>query len=504
MTNPRRIASLVVLLASSGCGSGSGVAGVPRLVVTDEVAPSEDRAVPFGPVAIGGAASRAVTLENRGDAPLHVGEVAGADGLAAPFGLTEEACSGSTLGPGATCVLTLRFEPDSAGAAADTFDVPSDDPLGAVLVSLSGTGISFAVAKTGQVVSHDPGGRDDGALRSGRAWPEPRFEENPDATITDLLTGLTWAKDAQVMNARDPGYDGDGDADGNVTWQHALDYVAKLNAEAFLGHADWRLPDIRELRSLASYGAPDGASWLVEQGFEHVFAYGYWSSTTDQGHPADAWCLWLWSGQVMRHSKIDANGNFAMVWPVRGVATGLASTGQVECFGSDGEGLPCTGTGQDGGVPSGLAWPEPRFESAAEGTLRDHLTGLTWVADVGASGAVACPGAGATFTWGDALAHVSCLGAEAYLGHADWRLPNVNELESLLHFGSSPPTSWLEAQGFAGIPWCGWTSTTRADTATRAYAIDLQHLGSDVIWGPTKDQHCGAMLVRGPGAQIPQ
>ena len=38
------------------------------------------------------------------------------------------------------------------------------------------------------------------------------------------------------------------------TWQEALDYVARLNANAYLGHVDWRLPNRNELRSLVNYG----------------------------------------------------------------------------------------------------------------------------------------------------------------------------------------------------------------------------------------------------------
>ena len=94
---------------------------------------------------------------------------------------------------------------------------------------------------------------------------------NGNGTVTDRLTGLMWVKNGNLMASRDPGFDTDGTAgDGQVTWQHALDYVAKLNQERYLGYSDWRLPNVNELRSLSHYGqaSPDG--WLNSQGFTNI------------------------------------------------------------------------------------------------------------------------------------------------------------------------------------------------------------------------------------------
>ena len=69
--------------------------------------------------------------------------------------------------------------------------------------------------------------------------------------VRDNVTGLEWVKDGNLMATRDPGFDTDGTSgDGAVTWQHALDYVAKLNNDDYLGHSDWRLPTIKELSTL--------------------------------------------------------------------------------------------------------------------------------------------------------------------------------------------------------------------------------------------------------------
>jgi len=53
------------------------------------------------------------------------------------------------------------------------------------------------LAKTGQTVSIAPG--DDGALQKGVAWPNPRFTDNANGTVTDNLTGLVWLKNANCL-----------------------------------------------------------------------------------------------------------------------------------------------------------------------------------------------------------------------------------------------------------------------------------------------------------------
>ena len=54
------------------------------------------------------------------------------------------------------------------------------------------------VAKTGQTTSYATG--DDGDFEKGVAWPSPRFTDNDDGTVCDHLTGLMWAKNANLDN----------------------------------------------------------------------------------------------------------------------------------------------------------------------------------------------------------------------------------------------------------------------------------------------------------------
>ena len=99
----------------------------------------------------------------------------------------------------------------------------------------------------------------------------------------------------------------------------------------------------------------------------------------------------------------------------------LPRTGQTLCYDATGAEISCTGTGQDGELQLGIEWPNPRFD-AAGGCVTDNLTGLMWVAS---------PTITHT-TWQGALDYANSLDL---CGYQDWRLPNVNELLSLVNTG---------------------------------------------------------------------
>jgi len=95
-------------------------------------------------------------------------------------------------------------------------------------------------------------------------------------TVVDRGTGLQWQKDDDAMPRN---------------WQEALAYCENLSLHA---QTDWRLPNIRELKSIVDvnryYPATDPAF--------HCRLSSYWSSTTvtDQ-HPAkSAWNVFFANG----------------------------------------------------------------------------------------------------------------------------------------------------------------------------------------------------------------
>ena len=82
-----------------------------------------------------------------------------------------------------------------------------------------------------------------------------------------------------------------------------------------------------------------------------------------------------------------------------------------------------------------MVWPSPRFTDNSDGPVTDHLAELVWLKDMNAPGS---PG------WPHALTACSTLNSgEAGLTdgsvEGDWRLPNVQEPQSLLDYGQIHP-----------------------------------------------------------------
>lgn len=53
--------------------------------------------------------------------------------------------------------------------------------------------------------------------------------------VLDTSTGLEWLQDWNL--AKTSGYD----SDGRMTWSQSIAWIAKLNADNYAGHSDWRL-----------------------------------------------------------------------------------------------------------------------------------------------------------------------------------------------------------------------------------------------------------------------
>jgi hypothetical protein len=361
----------------------------------------------------------------------------------------------------------------SGSATAETAPAPFAStvtlPRTGQAVCYDGVSVFIPCADTGQ----------NGDLQMGASWPAPRFTANSDTTLTDKLTGLAWAPDGNIMPTRDNTWDHDKTTnDGKVTWQHALAYVANLNAGNYLGHNDWRLPNRKELRSLIHYGKSDTASWLNSQGFMNAQADDYWSSTTFVVDPQHAWYISLYSGTVANDLlKTDT----FYVWPVRGeqgtiaMPAELPATGQTACYDTLNAAVACANTGQDGELRKGAAWLYPRFMDNGFGTMTDNLTGLVWAKEGNAPGPAACA-PGAAKTWQGALAYAACLNANTYLGYTDWRLPDVNEMESLINVGLFDTSAWLTTLGFtntqAGFYWSSSTFAVNPGDAWIIHVLD--------------------------------
>jgi hypothetical protein len=195
-----------------------------------------------------------------------------------------------------------------------------------VCEDVGGSGYPAPVPKTGQTTSYATG--DDGDLETGIAWPNPRFTDNSDGTVTDNLTGLIWLKDANCLAMNYPELDNDNTAgDGRVTWQHALDFVAGINDGTYpncgAGSTEWRLPNRNELASLVHKGyyghslpnTVGTGQWSEGDPFNNVPSGYYWASTTGSGYTGSAWGVDMYNGYVFNALKTTY---YYYVWPVRG------------------------------------------------------------------------------------------------------------------------------------------------------------------------------------------
>jgi len=157
-------------------------------------------------------------------------------------------------------------------------------------------------------------------------------------------------------------------------------------------------------------------------------------------------------------------------------AVNLPQTGQTTCYDAGGNVIDCAGTGQDGELKKGVAWPSQRFTDNTNGTVTDNLTGLIWLKNANC--------ANGTRTWATALTDVAQLNTNGTMNgnncgdtsnggshQTDWRLPNRKELMSLIDrskFNPVLPT---------GHPFTNvqsdyyWSSTTSASGTGGAWGV---------------------------------
>ncbi len=270
-------------------------------------------------------------------------------------------------------------------------------------------------------------------------------------TVHDNNTGLTWQ--------RSPDTDGDGSLTrrDKLTSAQTKALPAKLNAARFGGFDDWRLPSIKELYSLFDARGTDpsgppgteasGLRPFIDTKFFH-FAYGDTSA-----------------GERVIDSQYASSTKY-VGWSARGFGKLFGvnfADGRIK--------------GYDLQMPSGAektffvlcvrgnpAYGRNDFHDNGDGSITDRATGLIWSrADSGRG-----------MNWQDALAWAQKKNAEKYLGHDDWRLPSVKELQSIVDYTRSPDTSHSPAldpvfncttitneAGQPDFPCC-WSSTTHA------------------------------------------
>ena len=263
--------------------------------------------------------------------------------------------------------------------------------------------------------------------------------------VSDTATGLAWTKDAAL-------------SEFPLTWQEALDFVADLNRTQYGGHTGWKLPNRRELFSLASH---DTINPSLPPGhfFENVFHGYYWTSTTCHRLPDQAWYVHLGGARVFKGMK---HGSY-MVWPVRlppETPDRLLATGQQRCYTRSGKVADCDGTGQDGAFGSGRT-ALPRFIDQGD-TFYDILTGLSWLKPFLYPAELS--------DWPSTFDAVGQMNRDHAFGRSDWRVPHIIEMESMVHMGRHSPAVALDEQRERAQPFY-WSATTSAYNPDYAWVL---------------------------------
>lgn len=294
--------------------------------------------------------------------------------------------------------------------------------------------------KTGQTLCYDSGGSpvscvgtgQDGETTNGTARS---YTDNGNSTISDNATGLMWEK-------CNYGLSGASCATGSATkvaWSTA---TSTCETAVTGGHSDWKLPNINELATLIDYAPADPDPSINATYFPNTKSDDYtWSSTQDIYARPGAWTITFYDGQqstdpvtatnYIRCVRVEAS-------PASSAAAQPLATGQTLCFNDEpfptGKGFetPCAPTGQDGYYQAGTAHS---YTNNNDGTISDNATGLMWQRCAYGNIGTYCdnfdPNDTGPATFSDA---VNICSSATTGGYTDWRLPNINELRSLIDY----------------------------------------------------------------------
>ena len=151
--------------------------------------------------------------------------------------------------------------------------------------------------------------------------------------------------------------------------------------------------------------------------------------------------------------------------------------------------------GDDGNYQAGVELSEPRFTDNEDGTVTDNLTELMWLQNANF--------AGEKKTWQEALDYIEAMNnGGGTFGYNDWRLPDINEIWSLVDYGETLPVLPLghpfinvqiNPNGSLASGWY-WTNSVLG-ISTNSICLQM-HAGN--IWGDDQSSVQFFWPVRGP------
>jgi hypothetical protein len=249
--------------------------------------------------------------------------------------------------------------------------------------------------------------------------------------VRDNVTGLIWELKHNNDNVKN--YADHNDADNTYTWYDGIpngpdtqDFINGLNAQNYGGHHDWRLPTIKELSTLVDSDRYPNPS-INTVYFPDTMTYYYWSSNASAGNYNHAWYAYFFYGKV------------ATIYKNLGCYVRAVRGGQL---------------------------PDNNFIDNSDGTISDTSTGLMWQK-------ATAPG---TYNWEQALTYCENLTLPAG-GYSDWRLPNRNELQTIVDYSRYNPaidTTFFPSTPSTAGDWY-WSSTTYAYNSNFTWTVLFSH-----------------------------
>lgn len=318
---------------------------------------------------------------------------------------------------------------------------------------------AYPIVDTGQIDCYDdsvallaltPGEAYDGQDAQHQGFQPSYALTDEGLTVTDNVTGLVWTQTADING------DGEINADDKLSYAEAMAYAdSTLNVgNGYAGHADWRLPSIKELYSLMNFTGEDPSGYsgsdtsgLVPFIDTDYFDFGYGDETAGE-RVIDA----QWASATL-YVSTTMGGNETMF------GLNLAD-GRIKGYPTHNK------TYYVYFVRGNTDYGINLFVDNGDGTVSDRATGLMWAQDDSAFG----------MNWEEALAWVQTRNLDNYLGYDNWRLPNAKELQSLVDYTCSPDTTesaaidavfntseMINEGGEIDYP-CFWTGTTHVNS----------------------------------------
>lgn len=244
-----------------------------------------------------------------------------------------------------------------------------------------------------------------------------QFGDTTDYTTTDLVTGLVW----KTCVAGRSGADCATGTSTETNFATATTACSDLNSAnggvGYGGKTNWRLPTKMEAESLVDFGYSPTRNPIH---FPQLSGFIWTTTQVYAADPNTVWGVGFTAGNTISTAKTATLLRYALC------------------------------------VASGTNTISYSYTNNGDGTIKDNRTGLTWQrCHMGTSGTNCTTTTGGPYTWNQAITECNNL----TLAGKTWRLPNKNELLSILD-SSVALGAYTDQNHFPQSGLDFWTSST--------------------------------------------